>query len=145
MNIKENILEINNFNEILNDDGNFHKVVIIINTKTKNIYFQIDQEKIQLNDNKNNAMYKLFEFNELEILIGYKSESIKSKYENKKCLSNIPIIDINNILITRFNNEEEYNLIKKENYFKMKLYRKILIKINIILKKIKIKMLKMLL
>ena len=118
-NIKENILEINNFNEILNDDGNFHKVVIIINTKTKNIYFQIDQEKIQLNDNKNNAMYKLFEFNELEILIGYKSESIKSKYENKKCLSNIPIIDINNILITRFNNEEEYNLVinKKRKLF----------------------------
>ena len=113
---KETILAIPNFNEILINDGNFHKVEIIINTKTKYIYFHVDQEKMKLNEGEHNSKYNLFEFNKYDILVGYKPEVIKST-TIKKCLTNLPIIDINNILITRFNNEEEYNILinrKKE-------------------------------
>jgi hypothetical protein len=55
------ILEIKNINDILPDDGNFHKVAIIINVRTKKIYFDVDQEKMKLFD-INSCKYNSFHF-----------------------------------------------------------------------------------
>ena len=104
------ILEIKNINDILPDDGNFHKVAIIFNVRTKKIYFDVDQEKMKLFD-INSCKYKSFQFDEFDIFIGYKPDSVKSKLKLSKSLSNIPILDIRNIMLTKFNNFEEYNLI----------------------------------
>ena len=104
------LLEIKNINDILPDDGNFHKVSIIINARYKKIYFDVDQEKMKLFD-INSCNYKSFQFNEFDIFIGYKPDSVKSKLKLSKSLSNISIIDIRNIMLTKFNNFEEYNLI----------------------------------
>ena len=111
---KEIISEIKNINEIIMDDFNFHKISIIINTKEKKIFFNVDQDIIQINNN-NSYNYNLFEFSEFDISIGYKSDIIKSKLEINKSLNNIPIININNILLTKFNEIEEYdNIINKK-------------------------------
>ena len=104
------ILEIKNINDILPDDGNFHKVAIIINVRTKKIYFDVDQEKMKLFD-INSCKYNSFHFDEFDIFFGYKPDSVKQKLKLSKLLSNIPIIDIRNIMLTKFNNFEEYNLI----------------------------------
>ena len=120
-NKKDNNFEIPKINEIISDDGNFHTILIIIDIKAKNIYFKVDQEKIELSD-KNNyvAKYNFFEFTDFDVLIGYKPSTIKSKLNINKNLSNVPIIDIKNILITKFNNMEEFNSIidKKNEIFK---------------------------
>jgi len=104
------MLEIKNVNDILPDDGNFHKIAIIINVRTKKIYFDVDQEKMKLFD-INSCKYNSFQFDEFDIFLGYKPDSVKSKLKLSKLLSNIPIIDIKNIMLTKFNNFEEYNLI----------------------------------
>ena len=107
---KKNIIsEINNINNVLNDDGNFHRVSIIINTESKNILLEIDEKKIELNEDDENSKYNLFDFNQFDIFIGYKSESVKNKLKETKVLSNISIIDIRNILLTKFNKVEDFN------------------------------------
>ena len=109
-NKKEKILEIKNINGILNDDGIFHTILIFIDIKAKNIYFEVDNEKIKIEDNNSHIVkYIMFEFNEFNVLIGYRPLTIKLKLKNNKYLSTIPIIDINNILITKFKIVEEYN------------------------------------
>ena len=110
-NRKESKFEINNINDILPDDGIFHKVTIIINTKMKKINFYVDQEKIKLYDNINSCKYSSFKFDEFNLLTGYKSGTVKSKLKMSKSLVNIPIIDIRNIFLTKINNSEEYHLI----------------------------------
>ena len=110
-NKKESILEFKNINEILKEDRKFHKLSIIINTNEKEIYFEVDKQRLKLSDNKENYTYGLFDLNEFDIIIGYNSDIIKSNLKLNKNLSNLPIIDINNILITKFNNFEEYNLV----------------------------------
>ena len=104
------ILEIKNINDILPDDGKFHKVAIIINVRFKIIYFDVDQVKMKLFD-INSCKYKSFQFDEFDIFMGYKPDSVKTKLNSSKSLSSIPIIDISNIMLTKFNNFEEYNLI----------------------------------
>ena len=120
-NKKENKIEIPKINEIINDDGNFHTILIIIDIKAKNIYFKIDQEKIELSDKNNyKSKYNFFEFTKFDILIGYKPSILKSKLNSNKNLSNAPIIDIKNLLVTKFNNMEEFNSIidRKNGIFK---------------------------
>ena len=119
-NHKKNLIcEINKINEMLIDDGNFHKVSIIVNTRNKKIFFEVDQEKIHCDDkNKNNCKYSLFDFNEFDIIMGYRSEEVCKNTKSNKMLSNLSIIDVKNIMITKFNNLEEYNSVinkKKEN------------------------------
>ena len=118
-NDKKIICETKNINEVIMDDGNFHKVSIIFNTKIKIIYFEVDKEIIQINDDINFYNYNLFDFNGFDILIGYQTDTIKSNLKNIKSLSNSSIIDISNILLTKFNEINEYNCIinkKKEIY-----------------------------
>ena len=120
-NKNDNIFEVKNINEVIPDDGYFHRISIIINSKLKKIIFVVDEEKIQSIEEKNTISFKynLFDFYEFDIFIGYKSENIKLNTKNNKLLSNISIIDIRNILITKFNNFDEYNYVynkKKEIY-----------------------------
>ena len=120
-NKKDNNFEIQKINEIISDDGNFHTILIIIDIKAKNIYVKVDQEIIELSDKNNYVVkYNFFEFTDFDNLIGYKPSIIKSKLNNNKNLSNISIIDIKNMLITKFNNMEEFNSIinKKNGIFK---------------------------
>ena len=106
---KKDIKIIKNINNYLKCDNNFHNVSIILNFSLSTIKIIIDSTEIKEENNKiifnNNIL-----LNSIDIIVGY--EFFDNK--NKKDLSDISIIDISNILILNYDNEEDFDIINRQ-------------------------------
>ena len=117
-NKKENVILkiIENINNYLPNDNNFHNISIILNSANSSLKIAIDsteikddKEKITLNNN--------FSLETFDIIIGYdldkKINNINNK-NKKNDLSNLSIIDISNILVLNYDNEEDKDIINRQ-------------------------------
>ena len=104
---------VENINDYLITDKNFHNVSIIIDTGNKKIKILIDYKKINLQSNYIN--YNNFLFDEFSIIIGYDYDIVNS-FNNKDNESLFSIIDISNILVINYNNDVDNYILntKKE-------------------------------
>ena len=119
INHTENLGIIENINNFLVADNNFHDLSIIFDLCNKNLSFQSDKVKFPKDEQKIN--FRNLNFNEITVGIGFYNEIVNcynnDNDEDKLFLGKNSIIDISNILIFYFEQESDKNLIinKKEN------------------------------
>ena len=106
---KSIIKSIDNITDYFNNDTNFHNVSIILNFSSLSINIFIDSKQVNTEDNKK-IMSNIILLTSFDIIIGY---DLYNK-NNQQKYSELSIIDISNILIWNYNNEEDIDIIKNE-------------------------------
>ena len=107
---KKIIKTFNNINNYLKKDNNFHNISIILNFELSIINIIIDSIEIKDEDNNIIIFDNDFSLELFDIMIGYE---INGQKDDKK-LINTSIIDISNILILNYDNEEDIKIINKK-------------------------------
>ena len=106
---KKDIKIIKNINNYLKCDNNFHNISIILNFSLSTIKIFIDSNELKEENNKIIFNSNLL-LNSIDVIIGY--EFLDNK--NKLYLSDISIIDISQILILNYDNEEDNDIINRQ-------------------------------
>ena len=111
---KNMIKVLDNINNYLYDN-NFHNISIILNFSSKTINIIIDSNEIKAGNNNPIILNNNFSLDTFDIIIGYEPKN----NNNDKNISNLPIIDISNILILKYdNNDEDIVINKKKDQYK---------------------------
>ena len=113
---------VENINDYLLADNNFHNISIIIDTENKNIKILINYKKI--NQQSNYINYKNFLFSEFSIIVGYDYDVVNSfnNKDNKDNEYNFSIIDISNILVINYKNDVDNYILNTEKETNKKIY-----------------------
>ena len=105
------LITYNNIDNYLLIDNKFHNISIIIDKEKKSITLLIDSKDIS---SKNELVnYKNFIFDNIGLSVGYDYKEVDN-FNNKINKENSAIIDISNILILNFQNENDAFLINKQ-------------------------------
>ena len=112
---KRIIKTITNINNYLKCDNNFHNISIVLNYLSYTINILIDSKEIK-NEKDNNIKIILnndcnFQFESFDIMIGYEKDY---KSDNQNNISDISLIDISDILILNYDNEDDIDIINKQ-------------------------------
>ena len=112
------IKSFDNINNYLKSDSNFHNISIILNLSSLTINIIIDSNELTSEDNNKIMMTNSFLFQNFDIMIGYDLNNKTIQNNNSK----LSMIDIANILILNYDNEEDNDLIKKQKANNFKKY-----------------------